>query len=652
MTVNRLPSIIKYLQLRNVCNSMDFALSRARRFLRSPRVILGELAALGLVCALGAAVPQQGSATPEELARLHESGPAAAALVRWLALDHLFRSPLFLALAALASASLLVVVVEQWKRLRAQWRQPLSEAHFQSASFRAEFERPALRRGAAGQKAKEIQIWTERRWGLLGSPVFHAGLLLVVLAGALRALFGTEAVVDLFEGETLPPAPSAWAAQFPGLLGQPFCLKHPLTLNAVELGHYGNGELQDLKIQLSLAAPRGPQEARLAVNHDLQTDGGRLFLGGDYGPAMLVEWLSAQGGAKRDACLLSPRGRGNFEGNLAGPNGACAYFRARMSPNRSTPERIEIRVMKDRALVLSGDLEAGQSIRLPAGDRIALQGTPRWVRLRGSYDPSLWLAYAGFALAIAGVALVFMVVKQDWCITVTPQGETERVTVALKPQRFAPLFAERFEAVVRKVQDGSLWPARSQAEDTARLDAKRPFAKAPQMTAALLLLGCCFNGCGPSAKDEAGRLVRHYNEVVAEAYRRGDPRLAEGVVGPKEGRKLVGLIGVRSDLGLTLDSELLSLEITGVEKNKSELRVRTRERWRYRDRKIGSGVQVGQESSDAYEMLYIFRKTEREWVVDEIQFASPPKVGRAQAPWDTLRHQMSNQNLTTPKEAK
>lgn len=465
--------ILRKLQSWEDSKQMD----SARRFLRSPRILFGEWFVLGLLCTLTAVVPQQGAAAPGDLARLHQSG--AAALVHWLALDHLFRSPLFLVAALLALASLLVLAVDQWQCLQAQWRQKLAEADFHAAPFRAEFDRPVLRRGAARQSDKQTRIWTERRWGLGALFGFYAGVCLILFAGALRALIGTEAVVDMFEGQTLLPTPSAWSAQLPGLLAPPFSLQHPLTLNAVELDHYPNGDLRDLKIQLSLADRYGRQDAKLAANQVWRSADGRLSLGSDYGPAMLVEWRSANGGAKREACLLWPRGRGSFEGNVAGPSGAWAFFRARIGTNSFSPERVEIRVLKNGALVLGGDVQMGQSVRLPTGERIGLQNAPLWVRLRGGGSPARWLAWGGFALAIVGGVLVFAGIKLDWCLTVTPQGETERVTLALKPQRFAFLFAKRFETAVREQQDIPLLLARSQHDATTREPANRSFTKAP-----------------------------------------------------------------------------------------------------------------------------------------------------------------------------
>ena len=143
--------------------------------------------------------------------------------------------------------------------------------------------------------------------------------------------------------------------------------------------------------------------------------------------------------------------------------------------------------------------------------------------------------------------------------------------------------------------------------------------------------------CHQVSTEEAQGLVERYNRVVSEAYRRGDVRLTDSVVGPNEGKKLTGLIGVRLDMGITLDARLLALEITGVEQSKDELHVRTKERWRYRDLKIGSGEQVGEESEDSYEMLYVFTKIDRAWAVDEIRFTAPAEIGRKTMLWEADR---------------
>ena len=139
--------------------------------------------------------------------------------------------------------------------------------------------------------------------------------------------------------------------------------------------------------------------------------------------------------------------------------------------------------------------------------------------------------------------------------------------------------------------------------------------------------------CGRVSDQEARRLVERYNRVVSEAYRRGDVRLVDDVVGPQEGKKLTGLIGVRLDMGLALDSQLQELAIDEVRQRDGELQVHTRECWTYCDRRIGSGEPVGTASTDRYAMAYVFIRTNRNWLVDEIRFLEEPTVGRTAMTW-------------------
>jgi hypothetical protein len=268
-----------------------------------------------------------------------------------------------------------------------------------------------------------------------------------------------------------------------------------------------------------------------------------------------------------------------------------------------------------------------------------------WIRLRGSRDSAMWLAYLGFALAVIGATMIFTLVKVDACVIISPAGDRERVFVALRPQRFAPLFEERFQRLVLGQNPDCLPPCCHPVPSTTgegflnRCDcgAARPVqpdrSRVVGSAVGALIIALVLAGCGRPSREQARQLVERYNKAVSEAYRRADVKLIDPVVGPAEGSKLTGLIGVRLDMGLTLDSQLLFLEVTGVEPKKGELRVQTRERWRYCDRKIGTGERVGEESLDSYEMLYIFKRLNKEWVVDEIRFATPPQVGRRATTW-------------------
>ncbi len=172
------------------------------------------------------------------------------------------------------------------------------------------------------------------------------------------------------------------------------------------------------------------------------------------------------------------------------------------------------------------------------------------------------------------------------------------------------------------------------------------------MRSVLLLCLVCLmlTSCGQRVDtNDARRLVKRYNTVVSEAYRRADIKLIDSVVSDNEGKKLTGLIGVRLDMGLTMDASLLELEMISVEQDDKSLRVRTKEQWYYRDLKIGTGEQVGPDSYDSYEMMYFFVHDNDKWLVDKIEFAGPPQVGREVQPWTSDVRTLHNMAGSTNK---
>ena len=150
---------------------------------------------------------------------------------------------------------------------------------------------------------------------------------------------------------------------------------------------------------------------------------------------------------------------------------------------------------------------------------------------------------------------------------------------------------------------------------------------------AIVALGLA--SCGGDTREDARELVERYNQVVGDAYRRCDIKLIDSVVGPDTtaGKRLTGLIGVRLDMGVALDAEMTSLDITSVQETEDALEIRTRERWRYRDLEIGTGKQVGEASVDSYEMVYELAQWDGQWLVAETRFAAPPEIGRKTTPW-------------------
>jgi hypothetical protein len=151
----------------------------------------------------------------------------------------------------------------------------------------------------------------------------------------------------------------------------------------------------------------------------------------------------------------------------------------------------------------------------------------------------------------------------------------------------------------------------------------------------LSLLAACaalLAGCGGLPDADAEKLVRTYITRLTEAYRASDAEITAPVVSERHGLKLTGLIGVKRDGDLNLDAQLLELRFDRFSRQGKEVLVETHERWHYRDLKIGTGQQVGDDSTDAYHLRYHLAREKDRWVVDQIEFLEPPQVGRSAAP--------------------
>jgi hypothetical protein len=138
--------------------------------------------------------------------------------------------------------------------------------------------------------------------------------------------------------------------------------------------------------------------------------------------------------------------------------------------------------------------------------------------------------------------------------------------------------------------------------------------------------------CTRLSDEDAVKVVRAYDRQLVEAFRAGDATLIERVAGDSEAKKITGLVGVKVDQDLFLDAELEEFRVLGVKRSGSVVLVDTEERWYYRDRRIGSGATVGQDSRDRYRIRYTLGKARAGWVVDHLEFRSPPEVGRASGP--------------------
>ncbi len=124
-------------------------------------------------------------------------------------------------------------------------------------------------------------------------------------------------------------------------------------------------------------------------------------------------------------------------------------------------------------------------------------------------------------------------------------------------------------------------------------------------------------GCGKSATREGEVLVRAYNDAAIAAYLTGDLRPLTAVAVPGEVQKVGVLVDFKTSAGLVLESRLEELKVTSAEKRPRDFLVRTRERWRYRDRPARAGPPAGPESVAVMTLEYHFVPDGERWKLVE-----------------------------------
>ena len=221
----------------------------------------------------------------------------------------------------MAACSLAIVTVEQWKRLLREWGAP-GEAAFRNAPYRREILRPAT------GTERRVSITTTGRSGSLGSPVFHAGLLLVAAAGMARMLLGADAAREAWEGARVPVGPAAFEVQDRGLLAAPVSLPQPVKLVEVQPTYYPSGGLLGLSARLEIGAGEA-RAATIAVNDPLDMGDTRVYLTQSFGPTVFLE-IPSDGTSVVHALLLAPDEIGGFE--WVGPLPGRRELRVRAPP--------------------------------------------------------------------------------------------------------------------------------------------------------------------------------------------------------------------------------------------------------------------------------------------------------------------------------
>jgi hypothetical protein len=420
------------------------ALAPVQRWLRSPVTITFEVLGAAAVGVVRATVPQ--AVDGEAWARFAAEQPALARAAQATWLDRVVVSPWAVAVFGLSALSLWIVFLEVTRRALRRGRTPPTERSFASATFSATIDRVAR----PGGSPAVIQV--RGRLGLAGVPLLHAGLLLLIVAGLVRATFGADAASWVLEGETLAAGTGSVRPTETGFLAHPFALTEPVRLDSVDLVLRADGSVERESARLSIGEP--PRKIDMAINEAVHVGPGRLYLTQKHGIGVLVR-AGAEGSPEQRAILLSSDGD-LFTGQDVLRDGTVVRLQRRVRAGLSSPGSFDVRVLRGPALLHAGQVPAGGESRWPGGV-LRLDEVVPWVEIRMTKDPSIAVAWIGVVLVLLGVSLFALVTPVDVLVAAGPGTApgVERVRVAMRPHRFAALHQDGFDALVERVRAGA-----------------------------------------------------------------------------------------------------------------------------------------------------------------------------------------------------
>jgi len=361
------------------------------RILSSRHTVVTLLSLLLLFCVAGVTIPQRNSV---EYPQWKEQHPALVTVADLTGIDHAFTSPAFLVLVAAVSLSALVSILTR---------------------------AISLRRGLDGKGISEI---VRRRYRLIGSLTFHAGLLGVVFAGVASSLTRSEGNLVVTEGQSVtvsgPHVRTVKEARLERRQNPDFEVRldrfHP-----VYEGRFGTPDYaSDLTV---IENGREVRKATVRVNEPLRHRGVTLnqqvhgfspliVLRDEAGRARFGSWVALNTDLDSD----SPRYLDDFQ--IPGSTLAVeaelfpdAYVVGNRLANRSPEPRnpvLAVTVRDGPAVLYEGPVRQGNPVRLKEGLLLSLEGVRYWTGFDTVRDSgaralfwSAWIAVAGLCIRFA-----------------------------------------------------------------------------------------------------------------------------------------------------------------------------------------------------------------------------------------------------------
>ncbi len=459
--------------------------SRAWRRLRSRNLAIVALAFLGALVIAGLVLPQPDRVGPIAYGEWRQANPTVAQVAAFVGLDRLFSTWWFLSLAAALYLNTLACAVTQVKsavkRLLAQPEFP-SPRFLSSArcSFQVEVDQEpaaaaeailaALRERGYSVKSlvvgnnppvetqhevetqhaaslQQERLYAEKgNLGILGSPVLHLGLLVVLTAVAWSGLTRFTGYVEVGEGQGFKETKGAYLQQSAGLLFGDGHRGFDVRVDRVEVGPpIAFGRVSSVNARSAVTILKDGAEVAsgtLEVNRSLEYRGVRLHQTSLFGPAVVVSLDFGDGRVDQGIVNLAPAGGTRFKNSLYLPG---TIYRVTLEVD-TADNSVQLQLRRRSDTLFSGQIRPDQQVKFD-GLSLAVVDLRHWTGLRVVSDRSEPLLYAGFFVTLIGLAISALVARRQIWALIQSDGDGTRIACAGVAAKARAMFAEEFSEI-------------------------------------------------------------------------------------------------------------------------------------------------------------------------------------------------------------
>lgn len=408
--------------------------STVRHWLVAPATVLVLLVSLALACLAGLLVPQTIYRGEEYYRQLEASSPLLARLIAAMGLDRIYTTWWFLLLVAIFALSLCCTVWDQTgsrrsrnvPRLRPpgagyQQTRLLSGAFDPWPGLQADLFRRGFRLAAAEKKGlRHLALFQKGQMGLWGMPVFHLGILLVLLGALYGLAFHNRQFVQIMEGETLAGTASDWLTGRQGVLARPLELDLSFRLDRFTVSHWPSNELRGVSSSLTLTDRQGREETvTISVSSPLNRNGVTWYQSTDFGQAVTFV-MEQPGAAPVYSHFLLDRNRRPDQPLTGGSDFPTTpyVFDLALHPEANAPPfllgekpEVALTLKREGQVILQERIPLGMGFVLFDREFYFIDVRP-WSGLFLVTGYAMPLLYLGFSVALAGLLLHYALVPR------------------------------------------------------------------------------------------------------------------------------------------------------------------------------------------------------------------------------------------------